>query len=119
MTALVYTEKAINEFQVQIKELLDKGLIEPTNSPHSNPAFMIRKHSNIKRGKAIMVINYKKLNLNLEFDGYFTPRKDILVNQTKHDNFFSKFNYKSRFWHFKLTEISKPLTAFSALYGHY
>ena len=58
---------------------------------------MVRNHSKIKRGKFRMVINFKKLNNNLEFDGYFILRKDILVNQTNHANFFSKFDYKSRF----------------------
>ena len=62
---MVYTKKDIDEFQVQIKELLDKGLIKPTNSPHSNPMVMIRNHFEIKRGKAKMIINYKKLNKNL------------------------------------------------------
>ena len=87
---MVYTRKDIYEFQEQIKELLDKGLIKPTNSPYSNLAIMVRNHFEINKGKAKMVINYKNLNQNLEFDGYFILRKDILVNQTKHANFFSK-----------------------------
>jgi hypothetical protein len=44
---------------------------------------MVRNYSEIKRGKTRMVINYKMLNEHLEFDGYFIPRKDVLVNQTK------------------------------------
>ena len=77
------------------------------------------KHSELKREKTRMVINYKKLNENLEFDGHFIPRKDVLVNQTRGAKIFSKFDCKSGFWQIKLTEESKALTAFSAPYGHY
>ena len=47
---------------------------------------MVRNHSKIKRGKARMVINYKRLNEQIVFDGYFIPRNDILINQTKGKN---------------------------------
>jgi hypothetical protein len=110
---MIYTKKDINEFDIQIKELLDKKLIEETNSPHLSPAFMVRNHSEIKRGKARMVINYKRLNEQLEFNGYFIPKKDVLVNQTKGSKIFNKFDYKSRFWQIQLTEESKALTEYS------
>ena len=38
---------------------------------------MVRKHSEIKRGKGRMVINYKEVNKNTKFDGYYIPNKDI------------------------------------------
>ena len=41
---------------------------------------MVRKHSEIKRGKARMVINYKEVNKNTKFDGYYIPNKEILIN---------------------------------------
>ena len=41
---------------------------------------MVRKHSEIKRGKARMVINYKEVNKNTKFDGYHIPNKEILIN---------------------------------------
>lgn len=116
---MIYTRQDINEFDIQIKELKEKHLIEETMSPHSSPAFMVRNHAEIKRGKARMVINYKRLNEQLEFDGYFIPRKDVLINQTKGAKIFSKFDCKSGFWQLKLTEESKPLTAFSTPCGHY
>ena len=41
---------------------------------------MIRNHAEEKRGKARMVINYKKLNDNTVFDGYYIPNKTIFAN---------------------------------------
>ena len=67
---MVYTHLDIQEFDKQIKELLDKWLIRNTRSPHTSPAFMIRNHAEEKGGKARMGINYKKLNDNTIFYGY-------------------------------------------------
>lgn len=39
------------EFKVQIEELLSMKLIRKSNSEWSSPAFMVRNHSEIKRGK--------------------------------------------------------------------
>lgn len=57
-----------------------------------------------------MVINYKILNHNLNFDRYFIPRKDVLINLTKEFSVFSKFDCKSRFWQLKMIEELKPLS---------
>ena len=46
----------------EIKELLDKGLIEPSKSPWACRAFVVNKHSEIKRGKPRLVVNFKPLN---------------------------------------------------------
>ena len=46
----------------EIQELLEKGLIEKTNSPWACQAFYVNKHSEQKRGKKRLVINYQPLN---------------------------------------------------------
>ena len=107
------------EFQVQIKELLNSKLIRPSHSPHSSPAFLVRKHAEIARGKARMVINYKKLNENTIFDGYFLPHKESLINWTRNKKIFSKFDCKSGFWQIKMHPDSIAYTAFSTPQGQY
>jgi len=74
---MVHTHQDIQEFDKQIKELLDKGLIRNNKSPHTSPAFMVKNHADDKRGKARMVINYKKLNDDTVFDGYYIPNKTV------------------------------------------
>ena len=66
-----------------------------------------------------MVVNYKQLNDNTIFDGYFLPNKETLIHKTRNCNWHSKFDCKSGFYHIKMTEESKPLTAFSTPQGHY
>lgn len=114
-----YNPEDQNEFKIQIKELLNLKLIRPSHSPHSSPAFMVRKHAEIVRGKARMVINYKKLNDNTVFDGYFLPHKESLINWTRNKKIFSKFDCKSGFWQIKMHPESIQYTAFSTPQGQY
>lgn len=88
-------------------------------SVHSNPAFMVRNHSEQKRRKVRMIINYKSLNEYIKFDGYFIHRKDVLINLVKDANFFSKLDCKSGYWQVMLIEESRPLTTFSTSKGHF
>ena len=72
------------------------NLIRESKNPHSSPAFMVRKHSKIKKGKTRMVINYK-VNKNTKFDGYCIPNKEILINLAKGKYYYNKFDCKSGF----------------------
>ena len=114
-----YSPTDQQELEIQIKELLDLGLIQESKSPHSSPAFLVRKHNEIKRGKARMVIDYRELNKKTVFDGYFLPYKRNLINRLTNKKWFSKFDCKSGYWQIKLTKESRALTAFSVPQGHY
>ena len=63
---------------------------------------MLRKHSEIKRGKTRIVINYKSVNTNTKFVGYYIPNKEILINLARGKNYYNKFDCKSRFWQIKM-----------------
>ena len=95
------------------------NLIRESKNPHSSPAFKVRKHSEIKRGKARMVINYKEVNKNSKFDGYYIPNKEILMNLARGKNYSNKFDCKSGFWQIKMDNDSIPITNFSTPRGHY
>ena len=66
-----------------------------------------------------MVVNYKQLNDNTIFDGYFLPHKESLIHKTRGKKLHSKFDCKSEFYQIKMDEESKPLTAFSTPQSHY
>ena len=67
---MIYSQEDIKDFKIQINELMQMNLIRESKSPHISSAFGVRKHSEIKRGKVRMVINYKEVNKNTKFDGY-------------------------------------------------
>ena len=66
-----------------------------------------------------MMINYKKVNKNTKFDGYYIPNKEILINLAKGKNYYSKFDCKFGFWQIKMEIYSIPITYFSTTGGHY
>ena len=74
---------------------------------------MVRNRNGINRGKSRIVANYKQLNDNTIFDGYFLPNKEALIHKTRGKKIHSKFDCTSGFYHIKMAESSKPLTAFS------
>jgi len=118
-----YNQQDELEFKVHLKELEDRQLAfkssEENKSPHSSPAFMVNNHSEQKRGKSRMVINYKRPNEVTIFDGYFLPNKEVLINKTLSKKWFSKFDCKYEFYQIKLKESAKPLTAFSTPQDQY
>ena len=114
-----HNELYVKEFQQQLNELSNPKLIRPSKSPYSSPAFMVRNRNGINRNKARMVVNYKQLNDNTIFYGYFLPHKETLIHTTRDKKSHSKFYCKSGFYEIKMDEESKPLTAFSTSQGHY
>ena len=114
-----HTPLDVEEFGKQIKELLDLKVIRKSSSRHRSTAFLVRNHAEIKRGKARMVINYKRLNDNTHIDSYDISSKDMLINCIQAANIFSKFDCKLGFWQILLDEESKPWTAFTCPEGHF
>ena len=114
-----HNELDVKEFQIELKDLYDLNLIKPSKTPHNSPSVMVRNRNEINRKKARMVVNYKQLNDNTIFYGYFLPNKETLIYKTRNCNCHSKFDCKSGFYHIKMIEESKPLTAFSTPQGHY
>ena len=48
---MIYSQKDIEDFKIQINELMQTNLIKESKNPHSSPDFMVRKHSEIKKEK--------------------------------------------------------------------
>ena len=80
---------------MHIQDLVKLGVIRKSNSPHSNPAFIVMKYSEIVRGKSRMVIDYRRLNDNTIDDSYDIPDKIELINRIQSSMIFSKFDCKS------------------------
>lgn len=104
---------------MHIKDLLDLKVIRRSDAPHRSPAFIVRKHSEIVRGKSRMVINYRRLNDNTEEDSYTLQNKDMLLNKIQHSKIYSKFDCKSGFWQVRMHPESIPWTAFTCPEGQF
>ena len=102
------TEKDGEDYKTHINDLLKLGVIRRSDSSHRSAAVLVNKHSEQKRGKNKMVINYKRLNDNTEDGGYDIPTKEYLLGKIKDCTIFSKFDYKSGFWQVKIHLDSIP-----------
>ena len=118
-TKIEATEKDREDYKTHINDLLKLGVIRRSESLHRSAAFLVNKHSEQKRGKGRMVINYKRLNDNTEDDGYDIPTKEYLLGKIKDCTIFSKFDCKSGFWQIKMHPDNIPWTAFSCPEGHF
>lgn len=114
-----WTENDKKEFIMHINEMKKYDLIRESRSEYSSPAMIVIKHSEEKRGKSRMVINYTKLNKLAIRNRYPIPKIDLLFNLIKGKKIFSKFDCKSGFFQIKLEEESKKYTAFSTSEGLY
>ena len=103
----------------EIKELLMKGLIEPSKSPWACRAFVVNKHSEVKRGKPRLVVNYKPLNVVLQKVRYPLPDKSSLLQRITGCTIFSKFDLKSSFYHIGIKAEDRYKTTFVVPHGQY
>jgi hypothetical protein len=69
----------LQELKMQLKELLDLGLIHPSVSPWGAPVIFIRK----KDGSWRLCIDYRQLNKAMIKNQYPLPRIDDLFDQMK------------------------------------
>jgi hypothetical protein len=105
--------------QAEIKQLLERHLIEPCKSPWVCLTFYVNKHSEQKRGKKWLVINYKALNSALLPLRYPLPHKELLFSKLSNANVFSKFDLKSGFWQLGISLGYRYKTTFVVPQGQY
>ncbi len=105
--------------KTEINDLLAKGIIRKSRSPWSCPAFYVQKNAKLERGTPRLVINYKPLNIVMEWIRYPIPNKQDLLNRLSDSIIFSKFDLKSGFWQIQIHEDDKNKTTFTTPFGHY
>jgi len=105
--------------KAEIQELLKRNLIENSRIPSACPAFYVNKHSEQKRGKPRMVINYRALNAALLPLRFPLPNKELLFSRIGRCNVFTKFDLKSGFWQIGIVPAHRYKTTFVVPQGQY
>jgi hypothetical protein len=98
----------LQELKIQLKELLDLGLIRPSVSPWGAPVIFIRK----KDGSWRIFIDYHQLNKATIKNQYPLPRIDDLFDQMKGEMVFSKIDFQSGYHQLRIKEDDVPKTTF-------
>ena len=94
----------LKELKLQLKDLTDKGFIQPSISPWGTPVFFVKK----KYGTLRMCIDYRQLNKVSIKNKYPLPRIDDLFNKLKGSSFFSKIDLRSGYHHLRVSVTTQP-----------
>ena len=103
------------EMETQIKDLLSKGLIEPSSSPFASPILFVRK----KDGTLRMCIDYRGLNKLTVKNKYPLPRIDDLLDHLQGSTVFSSLDLMSGYHQLRIDPEDIPKTAFRSPMGLY
>ena len=81
----------LQELKMQLRELLDLGIIHPSMSPWGAPVIFISN----KDGSWRLCIDYRQLNMEMIKNQYMLPRIDDLFDQMKGVMVFSNIYLRS------------------------
>jgi hypothetical protein len=106
-------EKA--ECESQVKDLLERGLIQPISSPWGAPVLFVPKPN----GKLRMCCDFRLLNKQTVKNKYPLPRIDDLLDVLHGKKVFSSLDLQSGYWQIALSPEDMRKTAFNTHFGHY
>ncbi|MCG7877679.1 MAG: reverse transcriptase family protein, partial [Candidatus Thiodiazotropha endolucinida] len=91
----------------EISKMLEKGVIEPSNSPWASPIVLVTK----KDGTTRFCVDYRKLNDVTVKDAYPLPRVDECLDALAGSKWFSCMDLNSGFWQIMVEAEDQPKTA--------
>ena len=103
------------EIKEQVSKMLDKGIIEPTDSPWASNVVLVRK----KDGSQRFCVDYRQLNAVTIKDAYPLPRIDETLDALSGAKWFSTLDLASGYWQVGLDKDAKAKSAFLADGGLY
>lgn len=110
---LAYVEKV--DVQKKICELMEEGIISPSDSPYASGIVLVKK----KDGGTRMCVDYRTLNRLTVRDNYPLPLIDDCVDYMKGKRYFTLLDLKSGFHQVKVSEKSRKFTSFVTPHGQY
>jgi hypothetical protein len=107
------------EMENQVRDMLHKGVTEPSSSPWSAPAIVVPKKSPDGTPKYRFCVDFRALKSVTQFDTYPLSVFEETVSTLHGSRYFSVVDCFSGFWQIKIAEECKMKTAFSVPSGHY
>lgn len=98
------------EMYPELDRMLSLGVIEPSESPWSNPLIMVKKAN----GKPRLCLDSRKLNAVTKKDAFPLPHISRILGRLNGTKFLSAIDLSDAFWQVPLTDSAKEKTAFVA-----
>ena len=103
------------EIDQQVQELLERGVIEESDSPYNAPVLLVKK----KDGTSRFVVDFRLLNSTILPQRMSIPNIADLLISFRNAKVFSSLDLESAFWQIPIPEKDRPKTAFTTSTGRY
>jgi hypothetical protein len=104
-----------NEIELQVKDILTKGIIQHSQSAFSSPVLLIKKKDKTWR----FCIDYRHLNALIVKYKYHVPIIDELLDELHGVCWFSSLDLRARFHQILLQPGEEFKTTFQTHVGHF
>ena len=105
----------LEEVKRYLLDNLNKGFIEPSQSPFATPVLFVKKAN----GSLRFCIDYQKLNQLTQKDRYLIPLLDKTLARLGRAKVFTKLDIRQAFHCIQMDPNSEELTTFCTHYGAY
>ncbi|XP_023245977.1 uncharacterized protein LOC111643085 [Copidosoma floridanum] len=103
------SDKIQEVIHAHVSEMLESGVVEPSNSVWASPVVMIRK----KDGKYRFCVDYQKVNAVTVPNAYPLPHMDKILRKLRWARFISTLDLGNAYHQIPLAEKDKPISAFT------
>ena len=103
------------EMRRLLREMLESGVVEPSDGPWSFPVVLAQK----KDGSLRFCVDYRRVNAITRKDAYPLPRVDDTLDTLGGSKYFTTLDLASGYWQVEVAADDRPNTAFTTPEGLY